>query len=134
MKKFLLSLLFLFFALTIFCQAENNSGSSKEYYFKKAKNKRTVAWILLGGGTACFLGGGKISIDTYGLYRKTNFWDYVSIAGLVADITSIGFFASANHNKKRAVNIAITNQKLLRIQHDVIGFQTQPSMTIRIGL
>ena len=113
MKKFLLAGMLLLFVLNTFSQTGINKEYSKDYYLQKSKNKKTVAWILLGGGTALLVGGAKISFDKYGVFGKTNFWDYASLTGLVADIVSIPFFSSAHTYKKMAASVAITNQKIL---------------------
>ncbi|MEO8111770.1 MAG: hypothetical protein ABI594_17115 [Ginsengibacter sp.] len=135
MKKIILSLLLSLFITISFGQAITNQKDSRDYFLKKAKSQRTVAWILLGGGTACFFGGAAISLNVYGFSDKLHFWDYVWITGFAADIASIPFFLSAHHNKKRAARIAFTDQKVQRWpQKNSTGFITQPAFTIRINL
>ena len=45
------------FTINSFSQVEKAPKLSKEYYLQKSKNKKTAAWILLGGGTAMIVGG-----------------------------------------------------------------------------
>lgn len=116
-----------------FGQVITSQENSKDHFLKRAKSQRTVAWVLLGGGTALFFGGALISLNTYGVFGRTNAWDYVSVTGLVADIVSIPFFISAHHNKKKAARVAFTNQKIILPWKNNIGFLTQASMTIKIG-
>ncbi|MEO7961623.1 MAG: hypothetical protein ABIR19_08745 [Ginsengibacter sp.] len=101
---------------------------------KKAKSQRTIAWVLLGGGTALLFGGAVISVNTYGFSDRANAWDYVAVTGLVADIVSIPFFISAHQNKKKAASVAFTNQKIILIGKNNIGFLTQASVIIKIKL
>ena len=136
MKKFILALTFLFFGLQTFSQSEKSSALSKDYYLQKSKNRKTAAWILLGGGTAMIVGGAIAFAHNwdYGFYTATDISGFVLLGGLVADIVSIPFFVSAHKNKIRAARIAITSQKILWHQKNITGFVTQPSLTLRIGL
>ncbi len=111
MKKIFLSFLLSLFITISFGQAITNQKDSRDYFLKRAKSQRTVAWVLFGGGTTLFIGGALVSVNKYGFFGRTNAWDYISVAGLVADIVSIPFFISAHHNKKKATSVAFANQK-----------------------
>ncbi len=134
MKKIILSLLLSLFVTISFGQAMPTQKDSRDHFLKRAKNQRTIAWVLLGGGTALLFGGAITSVNVYGFSDRLHFWDYVLITGLAADITSIPFFLSAHHNKKRAAEVAFTNQKILLPGKNNIGFLNQASVTIKIGL
>lgn len=129
MKKNFLSFLLSFFITISFGQTTTNQKDSKDHFLKKAKSQRTVAWVLLGGGTGLFFGGG---LTAFGKSGPTA-WDYVFVTGLVADIVSIPFFISAHHNKKKAARVAFTNQKIILPGKKNIGWLTQASVTIKIG-
>ncbi len=115
-----------------FGQVITSQENSKDHFLKRAKSQRTVAWVLLGGGTALFFGGALISVNR--TIDRNSAWDYLSVTGLVADIVSIPFFVSAHHNKKKAARVAFTNQKIILPGKNNIGFLTQASVTIKIGL
>ena len=137
MKKFILSTMLLSFTINSFSQVEKAPKLSKEYYLQKSKNKKTAAWILLGGGTAMMVGG-LIAFgnnwDNSDSYTATDISGFFAIGGFFADIVSIPFFVSAHKNKIRAARVAITGQKILWYQKNSIGFETQPCVTIKIGL
>jgi hypothetical protein len=132
MKKFLLSIVFVCFASTIFCQTEKHIEYTKNYYLKKANNKRTVAWSLLGGGLACFAGGGIIALNRNGVYGKTSFWDYLSAAGLIAIPTSIFFFARASHYKSLARRTVFIINKVPIIMANNLTYTKYPQIGVRI--
>jgi hypothetical protein len=149
MKKFLFALLLLVFVLQTFSQSDKGSTLSKDYYLQKSKNKNTIGWILLGGGTAMIVGGAifypkRESPPSYSSFSSAfssfseaftlNANDIIILIGTGADIISIPFFISAHKNKKRAASVAITNQKILWYQKNNVGFVTQPSVTIKFGL
>lgn len=67
MKKFLLSIVFVCFAASIFCQTEKQIEYTKNYYLKKANKKRTVARSLPGGGLVCFGASEKVVAFNYSM-------------------------------------------------------------------
>ena len=141
MKKIIFSLTLLLFVLTSFEQTNPDSEFSKDYYLKKSHSQRTTAWILLGAGVGMMVSGVAINAsqpwylfgpEPAGYNKNKGLWLFY-LGGAVAS-TSIIFFLNAHHNKKRATTVAITNQKILWYQKNSVGFVTQPSFTIRIGL
>lgn len=92
MKQIILSLALFIYVILSFVQTTKSQAISKDAFLKKSKTQNTIGWIVLGGGTACFLGCGKLFIDSYGPFGKTNFWDYVFITGFVTEFASIPFF------------------------------------------
>lgn len=132
MKKFLLSIVFVCFASTIFCQTKKHIEYTKNYYLKKANNKRTVARSLLGGGIVCFVGAGIISINRNGIFGKTSFWDYLSAAGLIAIPASIFFFSRAGHYKKLALRTTFIIKKAPSIMDNISIYTKAPQIGVGI--
>ncbi len=135
MKKIIFSLTLLLFVLTPFAQTP---VISKDYYLKKSKTQKTVGWILLGTG-AGIAAYGLITINSYtdneGPFGGQNYTGaLIAIGGGVISASSIPFFISSAKNKRRAATISFTSQKILWYQKNNIGFITQPSFTMRIGL
>ena len=135
-KKIVLATTLSFLILTAFTQTTPNSKFSKDYYLQKSKNKKTVAWILLGGGTAMAVAGAIAFSDNWdkGSNTATDISGFILLGGFVADIVSIPFFISAHKNKKRAVSIVFTNQKIFLPAKNNNGLIARPSVVIRVGL
>jgi hypothetical protein len=138
MKKIIFSLTLLLFVARCFSQTTSSPKLSKDYYLQKSKTQKTIGWVLLAGGTAMVVGGAisypKRESSSFSEAYTFNANDIIILIGTGADIISIPFFISAHKNKKRAARVAITNQKILWSQKNNIGFVTQPSFTIKIGL
>ncbi len=90
---------------------------SKEFYLNKSKNQKTTAWVLLGAGSALAIVG-LIGFDAnFDIWsgsdaqsRRADFFGFMALTGMVADVISIPFFISAHRNKKIASTISIGNQ------------------------
>ena len=138
MKKIIFSLTLLLFVARCFSQTTSSPKLSKDYYLQKSKTQKTIGWVLLAGGTAMVVGGAisepKAKPSSLSDAYNFNASDIIILIGTGVDIISIPFFISAHKNKKRAASVAIANQKILWSQKNNIGFVTQPSVTIKIGL
>ena len=128
MKKIIFSFILLSFTFICFSQVEKAPKLSKEYYLQKSKNKKTVAWISLGGGTAMIVGGAisepKAKPSSLSDAYNFNASDIIILIGTGIDLISIPFFVGAHTNKKIAASVAITNQKILSHQKNSVGFVT----------
>ena len=94
-----------------------NNQHTKEYYLQKSKRQKTAAWILLGGGTVLGAIGLIEAENNFAMFglgdsKKYNFFVGMTIAGIVADLVSIPLFISSSKNKKRAVELSVSNEKL----------------------
>ena len=79
--------------------------SEYDFYLQKAKNQRTVAWCLLGGGFGLFLVGtaqmGKAYTGNGGT-ESANSGAVMMTLGVLAPLASIPVFIAAGKNKNRA--------------------------------
>lgn len=145
MKKCILILMFLFFVLKTFSQAEISHEFTRDDYVKKSNNQKITAWILLGAGLGMAVTGMSISVNQFSnqllnvfggeptdFNKNKGLWLFY--LGSATTLTSIPFFISAHRNKKRAATVAITNQTILWYQKNSVGFIKQPAVTITIGL
>src|ERR1044072_8806263 len=104
MKKLLILCLILTSACKTFSQVDSASpnASAKTDYLKKSKTQKTVAWVLLGAGTAMTIGGviaGRNGVDDIDPNEATNGAALI-VGGIVLDIASIPFFISGAKNKQ----------------------------------
>ena len=83
-------------------------------YLKKSKKQKTVAWILLGGGSALlvtsfalpdgeFLG---YTADLKEEYENDDLRAGIFLAGVVSNIASIPFFISSKKNQKKGIDLS----------------------------
>ena len=99
MRKIIFFLTLLPFVIKSFSQPQ---ALTKDYYLKKSKTQKAVAWILLSGGTALAVGGAISFVhnDLYGSNSATDISGFVMLGGVVSDIVSIPFFLSSAKNKR----------------------------------
>lgn len=143
----ILSTMLLAFAASSFGQQtvpKQNSNWQESDYYKKSKNQKTAAWVLLGTGTAMFVGGmiahvnyvNKNADILAGLGATTTTGEVIAGVGLLVAGGSIPFFISASKNKKMAkegsVFIDMENVPLLR--GTAFSSQSFPAVGFRIRL
>jgi hypothetical protein len=97
-------------------KAPNNSRSNssiytQEYYLKKSQRMNTTAWVFLGAGTACLIGGIIVYNDAM---KSDDFGETIVngvggeaaiIVGSALMVTSIPLFIVAGSNKKKAMQM-----------------------------
>ncbi len=118
MKKIFFTLTLLLFMIKSFSQTP---ALSKDYYLQKSKNQKTVAWVMLGGGVAMTTIGLVIvnkhvnddPIDALNNLGTVGGSSILALAGIGTALGSIPFFISSAKNKRRALSVAISNQKSL---------------------
>ena len=135
MKKIIFSAIFLSIIIPSFSQVITDKQFSKNYYLQKSKNQKTVAWILLAGGTAMAVGG-AISFShnyDYGSNSATDISGFLLLGGIVSDIVSIPFFISSSNNKKKAGAIAISNRQIYLPMKEGFAIKAQPTVTVSIS-
>lgn len=143
MKKTFVLLTLLCVALASFSQPATDTVFTKDYFLKKSRTQKTIAWGLLAGGTAMAVVG-AIHSDIIDLGGDENEWgsgesgldaaDVLFIGGVVADLTSIVFFVNSAKNKRRAAAISFGGQKLSLPQPGRFTARTQPAVIVRVAL
>jgi len=136
----------LFIALILFCfkaisQTPGGNAVNKEYYMKKSKNQKTIAWIMAGGGVALAVAGfvvGTVDAVDDGLSGSDNnnaAGTIMLVAGTASALGSIPLFISASKNKKKAMSLSFDVQRLPMMSTAKIrGTQFQPAATLHIPL
>jgi len=123
---------------TSFCQQKTTEVKDKDYYLQKSKDKKTVAWVLLGAGTAAIIGGAIGFNQTFCIFCEdngaSNAYGFLMLGGVVADLASIPFFISASHYKKIAADISIGNQNGYTIKQNYLVLNRIPVLVVRIHL
>lgn len=134
MKNLLLGMM-LFLCLGANAQVEN--GSTYEEYMRKSKNKKTAAWVMLGGGAAVGITGLAISIKHFSLSGEASSTEVAGasmfLAGAASMLGSIPFFVSSKKNKKKAMQLQV-QPEALRINNKNIPNTTYPALSVKIPI
>lgn len=98
---------------------------SKQDYLQKSKSQKTGGFILLGVAATCaaIAAPGNVSLG---------FLPVLAIGGLASAIISIPLFISAKKNKKRAMNMALIDQR--DIHSPIISLMHKPIPSLSISL
>ncbi len=138
MKKIICFLTLLLFTVKSFSQTP---ALSKDYYLKKSKKQKTVAWVMLGGGVAMTAIGSVISDnqideDPFGyLYNNEGAGSTIlTLAGIGTALGSIPFFLSSAKSKRRALSVAISNRIIFVPQQKGCALNTQPALSLKVVL
>jgi hypothetical protein len=110
-------------------------------YYKKSRNQKTAAWILLGGGAALFLGGAIYDAN----YRASHPDDMLTgvnagtIIGTIGLVSALGsvplFFASHKNVKKaKATSVSIEMERTQGLPGTVFISRSFPALGVRISL
>lgn len=147
MKKIIAFTLMLLITDTLFSQQTTPSTVlTKQDYLKKSKNKKTAAWVLLGGGTAFTIIGlanamNGVENSLYGINLTTGQVDenitsgsIFFITGAAAILGSIPFFISSGKNKRKAISMSIKNELAPQQLNRNFVYKSIPSLTLNISL
>ena len=114
-------------------------NSDYDFYMAKSSNKKTAAWIFLGGGSLCTAIGVLTFPKDYGLWgnsssteKQAEFSSTITIIGIAAMLSSIPFFVSSGINKRKA-KASISNKTTLGIPGKGDKLITGLSLSIPIG-
>lgn len=121
-------------------QSTDYKPGSKEYFLQRAKNQKTIAWVLLGGGTAMTIIG-LIGFDAnFDIWSgseaqntRADIFGFVTLTGMLADVISVPFFISAHHNKKMASMLSVSNQTVYHPLFNSKSLNVSPSITLKIN-
>ena len=147
MQKTIVFTLFLVVTYASFSQQNFATKTlSHNALLKKSETQKTVAWLLVGGGTAAYITSvimarsaissdlGSSSTSTNRRYLTPSSVVYTS--GLILAASSIPFFIMASHNKHKAMAV-IASFKIEEapvIQHASFISQSYPALSIRINI
>jgi hypothetical protein len=128
------------FSLNAIGQVQSSSVT-KETYFKKSKNQKTAAWILLGAGTGMLITGALIGegniIDenTSDLVTtEVNGGKYALIVGGMGSMLgSIPLFIASKRNKRKAMSMSFKNQNIRYINQGQFVTKLQPALTLKVN-
>jgi hypothetical protein len=138
MKKIFFYLTLWLFVVQLFSQTP---ALSKDYFLKKSKSQKTIAWCMLGGGVAMATVGlvsvGKqinSDLNSFNNLGSAGGSAILGIAGIGSALGSIPFFISSAKNSRRAAAISFSNEKLLFPMRNTFVLKTQPSLILKIEL
>ena len=149
MKKITIFFVLLAVSAATFSQQTNPAPTlTKQNYLKKSKSQKTIAWILLGTGTAMMVTGSVIwnnaaeenvnnAYDPFSAalapYATTD-GTVLTAAGLIVAAGSIPLFIIAGKNKRRAASVSFKNQFVPQINNSGYVNRTIPSVNLKINL
>jgi len=144
MKKIIILTMFLAIAAISFGQQITPKQDWKDSeYYKKSKNQKTAAWILLGSGVALFTGGLIAHYnylnnqdDPFAELTEVTTGEVVAIVGVVVASGSIPLFIVSSKNKKKAkaASVYIDMESAPVLQGAVFNKHSFPTVGVRIHL
>jgi len=134
MKTILLLACFLVFTMTSYSQQNHISRPlTYEGYMKKSKNQKTAGEVLLVGGLLMVTIGAFTSITEDPL-AGDEFETILSSVGAASVACSMPFFILSGDNKRKAASISLEHQPVSHYLPNQLILNTQPALTIKIGL
>jgi hypothetical protein len=146
MKKIMPFLMLLIISATSFSQQNNPAPAlTKQDYLAKSKKQKTAAWILLGGGLVLTATGFAISVAsaddelvsafTTGQNSQTFVaGSFCFVIGAASTLASIPVFIASSRNKKKAMSLSFSNQRILSLQKSSYVYNSIPSLKLKISL
>lgn len=141
MKKIILFSALCIFVVQGFAQT-TSKAVTKEYYLKKSRTQKTIAWVMVGTGVAVAVAGyailaKKIDDEPLGYFTDENYGDKevaFIVAGGVVAVGSIPLFIISSKNKKRAAGISFIQQPVFVPVQNSFAYKHQPGISIKIKL
>lgn len=142
MKKGIIYFLLVLVSISSFTQQTNPSQTlTKQDYLKKSRHQKTVAGLLLGGGTTLVLTGiiipkgelvheGFLSND----YENNGIKNIFKLTGFLSIVGSIPMFIASSKNKKKAMSVSLKNQSVPQLQKNNIVYNAIPSLSLKVSL
>jgi len=143
MKKIFNLCLLLSIAGKIFSQADTTTPNSsiKTDYLKKSKTQKTIAWTMLGVGTAMVVAGvvtaGNADYNPYPIPpTDEKFYNGATLIllGVLMDLGSIPLFIAGAKNKRRALSVSFKNELAPQLRQGSIVRTPVPSISLAIRL
>ena len=116
----------LIFSSSIFGQ------QSKQDLLKKSKRQKTIAFVLIGGGSIAWLAG----LNKY-MNQEDNMdggGEAAMIIGGTAALGSIPLFIISSKNKKKAMSMSFKNQRIPQLYGSNFVYRLVPSLNLKIVL
>ncbi len=128
--------------LIIFFTSHLLSAQTKEEYLSKSKRQKTAALIMIIGGTVTATAGivsavaGSVdrAFGSPGADRGETASSILAITGAAAILGSIPMIVASGKNKKRAMNLTLTNQPIPAIVSIITKQRSLPSIALRFSL
>ena len=124
-------------------QTTPNQNWKDSDLYKKSKTQKTVAWVLLGSGTALFVGGLiahynylNNNDNPFAELTETTTGEVVAGVGVLVASGSIPFFIASSKNKKKAkaASVFIDVERARVLQGTAFSNQPFPAVGVRIPL
>ena len=127
----------------LFAQNYHNDSLSASL-IQKSKNQKTGAWILLGAGTAVFLGGVVVLTSESmwavaetvfdGEGSTTSSGGILIVAGSLAMLGSIPLFIASGNNRQKALRLSVGTQQITLPVKGAWTYQYQPAVALKIRI
>src|SRR6266542_6050011 len=137
MKEILTFCLLLSIAITTFSQPDTviPNRSIKTDYLKKSKNQKTIAWVLLGGGTTMLVTGLIIARNAPANPNEDfNNGASLSVIGVLVDLASIPFFIAGARNKGKALSVSLKKDLVPKMKQGMLVHTPVPTLTLVLKL
>ena len=147
MKKIIFFSLLLIMSATLFSQQTNPLPVlSKQDFLQKSKSQKTIAWILLTGGSIMSLTGSivwsnevnkTIENDPFGVFYApytTTKGTGIVVAGILISASSIPLFIAAHRNKKKSMSVSFKKENVLQLQNSSLVNHSVPALSLKISL
>ena len=118
---------------------KHNHKVDADLLTQKSKNKKTVAWIMAGGGATLLVTGiiiprGEIIHDSFfPEYKNDGIKSSFALTGTLSMLGSIPFFISSHHNKKKAASLSLKNDPVLQIHKSSMAYSI-PGLSLKFKL
>ena len=148
MKKFIVFALLLMISATSYSQPPMTpTPAVKTDYLKKSKNQKTLAGIIVIGGTLLVIAAVFI-IPKEEVVNSSSQSDWFSgytieskglkvgagIAGTLCMLGSIPLFIAAHRNEKKGMSLSFKNEPVQQIQKSSLANLSVPSLSLNISL
>ena len=133
MKRIIILFTSLIIATASFGQYTN--AVTKTDYLRKSKNQKTIAWLMLAGGTTVgLIGLSQINLAGSDGDINNTPGTVMFFTGLGSAITSIPLFSASSRNKKRAMKISFEPNSIPILSGKHIAHKTQSSIALKLSL
>ena len=131
MKKIILFTMLLIMSASSFSQ---QTALTKQDYLKKSKNKKTTAWVMLGGGAGLILVGGLLGNSKESSFSDAGTGIVIAGVGALSMLGSIPLFIASGKNKRKAMSMSFKNEMVPQLQKSSFVNRLVPSLSLKIGL